>query len=319
MKNIKRLHLMKEALDNNIEALQKLKNNLNEDYDQSIEIIKETKGNIIISGIGKSGHIGKKIAATMSSVGACAFFVHPSEANHGDLGNINTGDTLIAISNSGETEELRGILLRAKKLGVKIIAISSKKHSTLSNFADSLLQIPDLKESDPEKIVPTTSSLITLAIGDLLAISQMEENNFTKSDFNDLHPGGTLGLYLLKAKDVMTKGDKIPLINEDDTVRNAIIEITSKKKGSVIVVDNESNIKGIITDGDIRRNILKENILDTKVKDIMTKNTITKEKDILVSNIISTMEENKISVIIIEEKGKPKGIININDIKKVDN
>ena len=259
-----------DVIDIEIKSLQLLKKNLSKSFSDTVELLFKTKGKIIVSGIGKSGHVASKISSTLSSIGSPSFFIHPSEANHGDLGMITKNDSVILISNSGETLELLSIILHCKKLGVPIISITSEEKSTLAKKSELVLEIPKDVEACPLELAPTSSTTCTLVLGDALALALLKKRKFTSKDFLELHPGGKLGKMLLKVGDVMKKKDMIPLIKDDQKVSEAILEMTSKGEGCVGVISKKGVLKGIVTDGDLRRH-MSPNLLKKKVTEIMTK------------------------------------------------
>ncbi len=306
----------RSVIDTEIRALELLKKNLSKKFQEAIKLLSITKGKIVISGIGKSGHIAKKISSTFSSIGSSSFFIHPSEANHGDLGMISKNETTILISNSGETVELFNIILHCQKLKVPIIAITSEKNSTLAKNCDVLLEIPKEIEACPLKLAPTSSTTVSLVLGDALAIALLEKNKFTKKKFSELHPGGKLGRMLLRVKDIMKTQKQIPLVTETKKMGEAIIEISSKGLGCVGVISSKNgNLIGVITDGDLRRN-MKPNLLDKKVDEVMTREPKTFDQDILISDALKLMNEQSITNFFITERNKPIGILHVHDILK---
>ena len=306
----------RSVIDTEIRALELLKKNLSKNFQEAIKLLNITKGKIVISGIGKSGHIAKKISSTFSSIGSSSFFIHPSEANHGDLGMISKNETTILISNSGETVELFNIILHCQKLKVPIIAITSEKNSTLAKNCDVLLEIPKGIEACPLKLAPTSSTTVSLVLGDALAIALLEKNEFTKKKFSELHPGGKLGRMLLRVKDIMKTQKQIPLVTETKKMGDAIIEISSKGLGCVGVISSKNgNLIGVITDGDLRRN-MKSNLLDKKVDEVMTREPKTFDQDILISDALKLMNEQSITNFFITERNKPIGILHVHDILK---
>ena len=297
-----------DVIDIEIKSLQLLKKNLSKSFSDTVELLFKTKGKIIVSGIGKSGHVASKISSTLSSIGSPSFFIHPSEANHGDLGMITKNDSVILISNSGETLELLSIILHCKKLGVPIISITSEEKSTLAKKSELVLEIPKDVEACPLELAPTSSTTCTLVLGDALALALLKKRKFTSKDFLELHPGGKLGKMLLKVGDVMKKKDMIPLIKDDQKVSEAILEMTSKGEGCVGVISKKGVLKGIVTDGDLRRH-MSPNLLKKKVTEIMTKKPKTLNPNILVNDAINLMNEQSITNYFITKKKKPLGVI----------
>ena len=305
----------RQVIDIEIKALNLLKNYISKDFVKVVNLLLKNKGKIIVSGIGKSGHIASKIASTLSSVGSPSFYIHPSEANHGDLGMLEKKDVVILISNSGETSELINLILYCKKLGIPIISITSELNSTLSRESDLNLLIPKNIEACPLELAPTSSTTCTLALGDALAVTLLKKKKFTESDFRELHPGGKLGQMLSEVKDVMKINLDIPLIVESKKMSYAILEMTSKGEGCVGVVSKKNELIGIITDGDIRRN-MNPKLLDKNVKEIMTRKPKTLSPNTLISKALKIMNEESITNIFITKQKKPIGIIHMHDILK---
>ncbi len=303
------------VIDIEIKALNLLKNYISTDFVKVVNLLLKNKGKIIVSGIGKSGHIASKIASTLSSVGSPSFYIHPSEANHGDLGMLEKKDVVILISNSGETSELINLILYCKKLGIPIVSITSELDSTLSRESNLNLLIPKNIEACPLELAPTSSTTCTLALGDALAVTLLKKKKFTESDFRELHPGGKLGQMLSKVKDVMKMNSNIPLIAESKKMSYAILEMTSKGEGCVGVVSTKRELIGIITDGDIRRN-MNPKLLDKNVKEIMTRKPKTLSPNTLISKALKIMNEESITNIFITKQKKPIGIIHMHDILK---
>ena len=256
----------KIVIDTEIKALVKLRDSLSYEFKEAIHILKNTRGKIVVSGIGKSGHIAKKISSTLSSIGSSSFFIHPAEANHGDLGMITKDECLILISNSGETVELFNLIVHSQKLKVPIISITSERNSTLAKKSDVCLEIPKNIEACPLELAPTSSTTSSLVLGDALAITLLEKNDFTKKKFSALHPGGKLGRLLLRVKDIMKVGDEIPIVKKSQEMGEALIEITSKGLGCVGIISEKSgNLVGMITDGDLRRHMDKKFLKDLDI------------------------------------------------------
>ncbi|MDD7314090.1 MAG: KpsF/GutQ family sugar-phosphate isomerase, partial [bacterium] len=278
----------------------------------------ETKGRIIVTGMGKSGHIARKIAATLASTGTPSFFVHPAEASHGDLGMVTNDDKIIAISNGGESRELSDILLYAKRYGIPLIAITKNPESTLGKAGDIVLKLPDDGEACPLGLAPTSSTTATLVLGDVLAIALMERKGFTKTDYKQRHPGGKLGAILQKVSDLMHKGDDMPIVNEDTPMQEALLVMTSKMLGCVGIIDNSGKLVGIITDGDLRR-WLTSDVLNKKVSEVMTKNPKVVSPDILAAEALNIMNNTGrgITQLFAVQDGKPVGIIHIHDCLRI--
>ena len=303
------------VIDIEIKALKLLKKSIDQDsFNSAIDILFKTKGKIIISGIGKSGHIASKISSTLSSVGSSSFFIHPSEANHGDLGMITKKDSLILISNSGETLELTNLILHCNKLKIPIVSITSEIKSTLSKKSQITLIIPKNIEACPLELAPTSSTTCTLVLGDAIAMTLLQKKKFTSKDFFELHPGGSLGQMLLKVSDLMKTDNLMPLIGSEKKVGEAILEMSSKGQGCVGVI-LKNQLVGIITDGDLRRHMSK-NLLQKKVSIVMTPNPKTLPPDTLVSEALVLMKKQSITNYFITKKKKPLGVIHLHDILK---
>ena len=269
---------------------------------------------MVLTGVGKSGLICKKIAATFASTGTPAFFLHPGDAAHGDLGMVRGDDTVIAVSNSGETAELLNIVPVIKSFGIPVIAITNNSESSLARFSDVTLLLHVEKEACPLGLAPTTSTTATLALGDALAVTLMKLKGFKSEDFARFHPGGKLGIRLSRVKDIMRKGDDIPVVSPDTTFKEVIYEISSKKLGATLVVEDKKLV-GIITDGDLRRAFEKGVNFDTRAREIMTENPKTVREDIFAEKAVEIMEKYKITVLpVINENGQITGIIHLHDI-----
>ena len=305
----------RQVIDIEIKALNLLKSYISKDFVKVVNLLLKNKGKIVVSGIGKSGHIASKIASTLSSIGSPSFYIHPSEANHGDLGMLEKKDAVILISNSGETSELINLILYCKKIKIPIISITSELNSTLSRESNLNLLIPKNIEACPLELAPTSSTTCTLALGDALAVTLLKKKKFTKSDFRELHPGGKLGQMLSEVKHVMKVNFDIPLIIETNKMSHAILEMTSKGEGCVGVVSKTNELIGIITDGDIRRN-MNPKLLDKNVKEIMTRKPETLSPNTLISRALKIMNEKSITNIFITKQKKPIGIIHMHDILK---
>lgn len=307
-----------EVLDNEINALKFVKRNLNDNIADAVEIINKSN-KVIISGIGKSGAIGKKIAATFSSVGIVALFMHPVEAMHGDIGMVAEGDALILLSKSGATEELMRIVPYLKNKGVKIISIVGNLNSPLAKYSDVVLDGSVESEACPFNLAPTSSAIAALALGDVLAVCLMKARDFNREDFSNLHPSGQIGRNVnLKVSDVMHANGDLPFVKPNDTFKSAILQITDKALGCVCVCDNDMKLLGIITDGDIRRSFEKyDDIRGLTAERIMTINPITIDESAPLADALSVMENrnSQISVLpVIDLKGECKGVIRIHDI-----
>ena len=303
-----------------IKSLKKLKTSIDNSFQKVIEtIINCKKGKIILSGVGKSGIIAKKVSSTLSSVGTPSFFVDASSCSHGDLGQISSNDVLILISNSGESSELRNIIQYANRnKNIILIGIVSKKNSLLYKNSDLKILLPEVKEAGPGNIVPTSSTIMQLAIGDAIAISTMKQKNFGEREFKKFHPSGSIGAKLKTVDDLMLKGKKIPFINENIKMLKALKIITKKKLGVLIVQNNSKKTKGIITDGQIRRISEKKGNLDNlKVKNVMTKNPISVDREMLAAKALSLMNSRRITSLCVHKnkiKNRTIGVIHIHNI-----
>ena len=300
----------KEAIKIQLEGVKKLQRSLNEDFYKAVELLLSLKGKLILSGIGNSGHIANKIASTFTSTGIVSLFLHPVEASHGDLGIIEKKDIVILISNSGEANEINDIINYCKKNGVKIICITSNKNSSLSKNSDVKIIIPKHKESDPLGIAPTTSTTLALIAGDALCSTILAYKKFDRQSFKNFHPGGKIGKNLRTINEIMNID--APLVSINSKVLEAVIVMTEKKYGCAIIVDIKKNIKGIVTDGDLRRS-LKSDLLEANVTKIMRINPILVNKNTLVSSAINIMNKNSITSLIIAEKKKVLGIVNLKE------
>ncbi|WP_423185402.1 KpsF/GutQ family sugar-phosphate isomerase [Alishewanella sp. d11] len=299
------------------EAVQQLEQFLNEDFDQACHLILQNTGKVIVSGIGKSGHIANKIAATFASTGTPAFFVHPGEASHGDLGMLSAGDIVLAISNSGETAELLTIVPVIKRMGIPLIAMTGKPDSTLAQLADVHICVSVPKEACPLGLAPTASTTATLAMGDALAVAVLDARGFSADDFALSHPGGSLGKkLLLRLEDIMHKESQVPIVHRLATIKDALLEISRKGLGMTTVVNDEGKLAGIFTDGDLRRILdLKLDIHTTAIEHVMTINCITAKAETLAAEALNIMQQKKINgLIILNEQQKPIGAMNMHDL-----
>jgi arabinose-5-phosphate isomerase len=275
--------------------------------------ILKARGRVIVTGLGKSGHVARKIAATFASTGTPAFFVHSAEASHGDLGMITADDVIVALSWSGEQPEMKNLITYAKRFRIALIAMTAEAESTLSKAADVALTLPKAREACPHNLAPTTSSLMLLALGDALAIALLEGRGFTSMDFSVLHPGGKLGALLKYARDLMHTGDAIPLRPLGTPMSDALVEMSSKGFGCVGIVDAKGHIVGIVTDGDLRRH-MRPDLMTARVDDVMTKNPKTIGRDHLASEALEILNSSKITALIVTEAKKPVGIVHLHDL-----
>lgn len=290
-----------------------LDNGMADPFREAVSILKAARGRVIVSGIGKSGHVGQKIAATFASTGTPAFFVHPTEASHGDLGMITRDDVILAISWSGETVELKNIITYARRFNVPLISITSRNTSALGKQSDVVLELPKAKEACPHGLAPTTSTTMQLAIGDCLAIALLEAKGFTAHDFKVFHPGGSLGASLKYVADVMHKADRLPLAANTEPMSAALVTMTTKSFGCLGVVDKKGKLVGIVTDGDLRRN-MGEDLLRSTTGDVMTKKPKTVTPDTLAAEALEIINASRITALFVVDKGKPVGIVHVHDL-----
>jgi arabinose-5-phosphate isomerase len=293
-----------------------LNDGLSEAFGRAIELVSAIRGRVIVTGVGKSGHIGAKIAATLASTGTPAFFVHPAEANHGDLGMIAKDDAIIAMSWSGESAELKGIVAYSRRFSIPLIAITSGETSALAREANVVLVLPRVPEACPHGLAPTTSTLLQLVIGDALAVALLEARDFTPDHFRTFHPGGQLGASLVKVREIMHQGDQVPVAMVGSGLRDAIVTLSKKRFGCVCIVDDGGRLAGIITDGDLARN-LDRNLGGLVVDDIMTRTPKTVDPDSLSGEAIAILDENRISALVVVEDGKPVGIVHFHDLLRI--
>ncbi|MBQ7586045.1 MAG: KpsF/GutQ family sugar-phosphate isomerase [Desulfovibrionaceae bacterium] len=294
------------------EALLRLSDSLDENFAHCVETLLKIKGRVGVTGMGKSGHVARKIAATMASTGTPAYFIHPSEASHGDLGMMTPRDALVAISHSGNTVELSDILFYAQAHALPVIAITGNPESPLGKHANFCLKLPPLHEACPLDCAPTTSTTMSLALGDALAMALMQARGFTPEDFKSFHPGGTLGQKLLRVKDIMHTGDKVPLIDINDPMSLVIVEMSKKMLGCVGVTE-EQRLVGIITDGDLRRGMCPE-LLSKKAKDLMTVSPYAIRAEASLEEAHRFMKEKKVTSLFILINDKEYGIVHIHDL-----
>ena len=293
------------------EALGRLTDTLDGEFVQAVRLLKATKGRVIVTGMGKSGHIARKIAATMASVGTPAMFVHPAEASHGDLGMLTTDDIILALSNSGESKELSDIIAYTKRFGLHLICIVGNRESTLARASDVILCFPPFQEACSFGMAPTTSTTLSLALGDALAMALMDLKGFSKDDYRERHPGGKLGALLLRASDLMASGDDMPVVKQHTLMTEAVVEISGKGLGCVGIVDDNNKLIGLITDGDLRRH-MNVNLLSSTVDEIMTHNPKTIPPNILAVEAVRLMNEKKITnFFVIDEQGHPLGLLHL--------
>jgi arabinose-5-phosphate isomerase len=293
-----------------------IRNGLGGPFVAAIELIRSAKGRLIVSGMGKSGHVARKIAATLASTGTPAFFVHPGEASHGDLGMITADDVIVALSWSGETAELKNLIDYSRRFRIKLIAMTAERASTLGKSADVTLILPQAREACPHNLAPTTSSLMQLALGDALAVALLESRGFTSVDFGLLHPGGRLGALLKHASDVMHSGDALPVAPLGTSMSEAVLQMSAKGFGCIGITDREGRLAGIITDGDLRRQ-MRGNLLDASVDEIMTRGPKTIRPDQLISEALELLNAMKITALFVVDSGRPVGILHIHDALRI--
>ncbi len=301
-----------------IEALNQLENLLDDSFDRTVELLLEAKGRVIVSGMGKSGHIARKIAATFASTGTPAHFVHPAEASHGDLGMMAQGDVVLVLSNSGETPELADLVAYTRRFAIPLIGVASRPESTLLRQSDVALVLPQAAEACGTGIVPTSSTTMTLALGDALAIALMEHRAFTPEHFREFHPGGKLGARLSKVRDLMHEGTALPLVPEAAPMSDTLIEISQKGFGVAGVQQSDGTLSGIITDGDLRRKM--EGLLSHTAAEVMTSAPTTIAPDALAEEAVAIMNQRKITCLFVVEPdgdGQPLGLLHIHDCLRV--
>jgi arabinose-5-phosphate isomerase len=285
-------------------------------FAEAVALIAKIRGRVVVTGVGKSGHIGSKLAATLASTGTPAFFVHPAEANHGDRGMIARDDVIVALSWSGETVELNGIVAYSRRFSIPLIALTSGAKSALARASDIVLLLPRVREACPHGLAPTTSTLLQLVLGDALAIALLEARGFTADHFHTFHPGGKLGASLLKVGEIMHSGERLPLARSGAGMREAILEISRKGFGCVGIVDAEGRLSGIITDGDLRRHV-EGDLLSMTVDQVMTREPKTVARDTLAATALQVVNSSAITALIVTEGGKPIGIVHMHDLLRI--
>jgi arabinose-5-phosphate isomerase len=309
----------KEVIRKEAEAVLNLEKKINSEFQKAVEMVLKCKGRVIVTGMGKSGLIGKKIAATLASTGTSAIFLHPVEGLHGDLGVVRRDDVVIAITKSGETEELQQLFPLFKRLGVPIISLTGNPRSPAAEKSDVVLDVSVDEEACPNNLVPTSSTTAALVMGDALAVALLEERHFSAEDFALLHPGGYLGKrLLLKVKDIMHTANNIPVVTEDAGMKEVILEMTSKRFGATTIVNEKKELVGIFTDGDLRRLVEKtEEIFQLKAREVMTRNPKTIGEEELAAKALNRMEFYNITCLIVPDgKKEPIGILHLHDLLK---
>lgn len=304
----------KKTIDREIEALRNMESLLDNSLSSALDLMQSCKGRVIVTGMGKSGHIGRKIAATLASTGTPSFFIHPGEASHGDLGMVTSNDVVLAISNGGESKELSDILLYCKRYGIPLVAMTKNPDSSLGKNSNIILRLPTNGEACPLGLAPTSSTTATLVMGDILAVDLMERKGFSETDYKQRHPGGKLGAILRKVSDLMHTGDEMPLIGEDAIMQDALITMSAKMLGCVGIIGHSGELKGIITDGDLRR-WMSPNLITEKVSTVMTRNPKTISPDVLAIEAVNVMNNtgNGITNLFVIKDNKPVGVIHIHD------
>lgn len=310
------LALAADVLDIESRAIASLKARLNDDFAAACELCMQTPGRVVVTGMGKSGHVSNKIAATLASTGTPAFFMHPAEASHGDLGMITSQDLLLAVSLSGETREVVTILPVVKRMGARLLAMTGNPNSTIAQAADVHLDISVAEEACPLNLAPTASTTATLAMGDALAVALLKNRGFTAEDFARSHPSGSLGKrLLLRVSDVMRTGDRVPAVSADVTLRDALLEMTDKGLGMTAIVNSGNEILGIFTDGDLRRTLDSgADIRTTIIREVMHSSCKTTSADVLAAEALHILEENKITSLLVAEEKQLVGALNIHDL-----
>ncbi|MCT7909588.1 KpsF/GutQ family sugar-phosphate isomerase [Arcobacter lacus] len=309
--------IVKDVLLTEAKELEKTANKISFDIEKAIDLIVNSKGKLIVTGVGKSGLVGAKIAATLASTGTSSFFLHPTEAMHGDLGMIGKDDIVLGISYSGESEELIQILPHLKRLNIPLIAMAKSENSTLAKYADVFINIAVDKEACPLDTAPTSSTTLTMAMGDALAVCLMKKRDFKKEDFASFHPGGSLGKKLFVKVDDLLKKDNLPTVSRETKLKDAIIIMSEGRVGNVIIVDENRTVYGVLSDGDLRRALMNENFsINCNVEDIATLNPKTlKNKDLLASDALQIIENYKIQLLIVtDENNKLIGLLHIHDL-----
>ncbi|OYY76084.1 MAG: KpsF/GutQ family sugar-phosphate isomerase [Sphingomonas sp. 28-62-20] len=315
VRNAEILACGRAVITDEAEALEALSHAIDENFVAAVEALMGTDRRVVVSGLGKSGHVGRKIAASFASTGTPAFFMHAAEAAHGDLGMIMPGDTLLLLSMSGETRELKQVVTYAAEAGITIVAIGSKPSSTIMQLADVKLLIPPVREACPENISPTTSAIMMLAMGDALAIAMMNQRGVSRTKLNMLHPGGAIGQRLARVSSLMHSKDELPLVKRATPMRDVVLTITAHSLGIAGVIDDAGSLIGVITDGDLRRHA--DNLFDRDAQAVMTQNPSTVDVSCFVEDALQTIEANKITALFVTHSLNPRlpvGLIHIHDI-----
>ena len=316
MNKSKIINRAKKTLSTEVKELQNLSKIFNNNFCKAVILLSKVKGRVIVTGVGKSAHIGNKISATLASTGTPSYLIHATEASHGDLGGITKDDCILAISNSGETSELNNIISYSKRFDIPLVSISSNAKSSLNKNSTVGIVYKKPIEACPHNLAPTSSTSIMLVIGDCIAMSLLELKGFKSSEFKNFHPGGNLGKDLKKVHEIMHTGSALPLSKENDKMTKTLITMTKKSFGCIGVINNNKKLIGIITDGDLRRN-MNNNLFNLKAVNLMTKKPTTGNKEMLVGEALNIMNNKKITSLFICEKNKPVGIIHIHDLLRL--
>ena len=308
----------RQLLEKEAQAILNVAGKLDADFERAVDLLYHCKGRVVVTGMGKSGLICKKIAATLASTGTPSFFLHPAEAMHGDLGMVVRGDVILAASYSGESEEINRLLPTFKRFGLKLICLTANTKSTLAAYSDIVLDIGVRQEACPLNLAPTTSTTVTLALGDALAISLLDRRGFREEDFAVFHPGGSLGRRLLKVADLVHVKTQLPVVREDAPMKEALLEISSKGLGVTSVVDEQGVLVGVFTDGDLRRLVVKDvSLLEQPVKNSMSRNPKLIGEEALAERAVQIMERYNItSLFVVDEQGRPAGVVHLHDLLK---
>ncbi|RCK54016.1 D-arabinose 5-phosphate [Thalassospira profundimaris] len=313
----KDIAVARKVLDIEAAALKELAQSLNGDFCRALSLIEGLKGRLVVTGMGKSGHIAKKVAATFASTGTPSFFVHPAEASHGDLGMIGQDDAVLALSNSGETPELSDIIAYTRRFHIPLIGMTRRAESSLGSQCDYPLVLPNSAEACPNRQAPTTSTTAMLALGDALAVALMERRGFSADDFRTFHPGGKLGQRLLHVREVMHGADQLPLVSEAARMSDALMEMTGKSFGCVGVTDDTARLVGIVTDGDLRRH-MGDDLVSRPVGNVMTRNPKTITPELLAVEALAIMNDRSItSLFVVDGQGLPCGLVHIHDLLRL--
>ncbi|MCB9800504.1 MAG: KpsF/GutQ family sugar-phosphate isomerase [Candidatus Omnitrophica bacterium] len=314
------LKTAKQILDQEARTISAMRRRVGKEFERAIQVLNKCQGRIIVTGMGKPGFIARKIAATLASTGSPSFFLHPAEAIHGDLGMVTAKDVILAISHSGETEEVVRLLSTIKKIGVFLVAMTSNRRSTLARFADIVLDLGVTKEACPLNLAPSASTTAALAMGDALALCLHKKKGFRSEDFAVLHPGGSLGRQLLRVRDIMRKGTAFATVKQNTSVRSALLAITRARAGSCTVVDRRKQVVGIFTDGDLRRHLRNdgEDVLKDPVEKVATLNPVTIDQDRLAAEALNIMKMKSIDEIpVVDEKKRAIGLLDVQDLLRV--